>query len=541
MLMDVVPGQVLGRYELLMPVARGGMAMVWAARLKGSRGFQKLVAIKTMLPAMIDDPNFEKMFLDEASLASEVRHPHVIEILDLGEQDNVLYLVMEWVDGEPLNVLMNHAAKQGGVPLRIAISLVAQACRGLHAAHELRDEQGVLVGLVHRDITPHNILVTYDGVVKIVDFGVAKATSRIAAETEAGQLKGKIAYMSPEQLRGEPVDRRTDVFALGIVLYMLVTGVHPFRGEDQTRTIENITSDEPARPARKYVPNLRPALEAVLAQALSKEPSKRFPSANDLLKALTRVMQPSTDEEVAEYVRGLLQDRLEKRRKAVRAALEIADEREELSDSDRRLTADVRQDDVATVVHRTLPVSLNSEIDNELDSAPSFERQLEDSMSGSAAPPTRSETFGTQRTRSSAVLIGAAVGVTVAALLAVFTWGGAADEDAAAAGRSIASVDAAVPAPRAAQQPPEVSDEEKEASPSAEAPIDGDADPKGSVAEEVPEPTAPASATASRARRSVTGSSPKPAAGTSSTPTRGTSTARGNREPFVTPVRDPGF
>src|SRR5690606_31206776 len=279
---------------------------------------------------------------------------------------------------------------------------------------ELRDEQGALVGLVHRDITPHNVLVTYDGVVKIVDFGVAKATSRIAAETEAGQLKGKIAYMSPEQLRGEPVDRRTDVFALGIVLYMLLTGIHPFRGEDQARTIENITSDEPARPIRKYMPGLRPALESVVAQALAKEPAKRFPSANDLLKALTRVMQPSTDEEVAEYVRGLLQDRLEKRRKAVRAALEIADEREEGGGLERKLSADVRQDDVATVVHRTLPPPLDSQIENDLGSAPSFEPPLEDSMSGSAAPPTQSETIGRRRWRTPAIVVGAAVGALAA-------------------------------------------------------------------------------------------------------------------------------
>lgn len=548
MLMDVVPGQVLGRYELLMPVARGGMAMVWAARLKGSRGFQKLVAIKTMLPAMIDDPNFEKMFLDEASLASEVRHPHVIEILDLGEQDNVLYLVMEWVDGEPLNVLMNHAAKQGGVPLRVAVSLVAQACRGLHAAHELRDEQGTLVGLVHRDITPHNVLVTYDGVVKIVDFGVAKATSRIAAETEAGQLKGKIAYMSPEQLRGEPVDRRTDVFALGIVLYMLLTGVHPFRGEDQVRTIENITSDEPARPIRKYVPGLRPALEAVVAQALAKQPSRRFPSANDLLKALTRVMQPSTDEEVAEYVRALLQERLEKRRRAVRAALEIADEREESGGTDRPLALAVQQDDVATVVHRTLPPPPPSlEVDVELDSAPSFERSIDDTVSGSMGRPTRSDlTFG-GRLRYSAIGVGALVGGVIATVVALVTFAGGDDEPPVAASRSIASVGAAVPedAPEpgsdgtldeggstAGAEPPEPRDS-----------AGGDGQGSSATADETAEAAStdgagsragPSTANGKSGRDRATGKEAETAPAASGK-------ATGGKQPFVTPVRDPGF
>jgi eukaryotic-like serine/threonine-protein kinase len=183
MLDAISAGQVLGRYELLLPIAQGGMASVWAARLKGTRGFQKMVAIKTMLPGLIDDPQFERMFLDEASLASQVHHPHVIEIMDLGEQDGVLYIVMEWVDGEPLSVILKYAASRGGMPVPIAAHVAIQASRGLHAAHELRDDSGVIVGLVHRDVSPQNVLVTYDGVVKIVDFGVAKVTNRSSGET----------------------------------------------------------------------------------------------------------------------------------------------------------------------------------------------------------------------------------------------------------------------------------------------------------------------------------------------------------------------
>lgn len=325
MLNEVLPGQELGRYELLMPIAKGGMAMVWAARLKGTRGFQKLVAIKTMLPAMIDEPSFEKMFLDEASLASQVRHPHVVETLDLGEQDHILYLVMEWVDGEPLNVIMHYAAKRGGIPQAIAVAIMLQALRGLHAAHELKDETGALVGLVHRDVTPQNVLVSYDGVVKLVDFGVAKATSRLSAETEAGQLKGKIAYMSPEQLKGEPIDRRTDIFAVGILLYMLTTGTHPFKGDEQAETVQNITSPEPAKAPHRLVHGYNPALETVVMQAIAKEPAKRFASANDMFKALRGVVQAATDDEVAEFIKSLMADRVEKRRNAIRAALDIAD------------------------------------------------------------------------------------------------------------------------------------------------------------------------------------------------------------------------
>jgi serine/threonine protein kinase len=353
MLDDVSPGQVLGRYELLMPVARGGMASVWAARLKGTRGFQKLVAIKTMLPGLVDDPSFERMFLDEASLASQVRHPHVIEIMDLGEQDRILYLVMEWVSGEALSIIMKYAATRGGIPLPIAVHIATQTCRGLHAAHELRDSDGVLVGLVHRDVSPQNVLVTYDGVVKVVDFGVAKATARLDTQTEAGQLKGKIAYMSPEQLRGEKIDRRTDVFAMGILLYMMTTGKHPFRGDDQAQTIARISSDEPAILPSVLVPGYPVGLEACVMQALAKDSAKRYPSANDMLLGLTRAlpaaMRESTDEEVSEFIRRLLPDRLERQKQAIKQALEQADRRE-MSRSAPQLMPESSTDEAATVL-----------------------------------------------------------------------------------------------------------------------------------------------------------------------------------------------
>jgi len=374
MLDDVSPGQVLGRYELLMPVARGGMASVWVARLKGTRGFQKIVAIKTMLPGLVDDPSFERMFLDEAKLASQVRHPHVIEILDLGEQDRILYLVMEWVSGEALSIVMKYAATRGGIPLPIAVHIATQACRGLHAAHELREENGVLVGLVHRDVSPQNVLVTYDGMVKVVDFGVAKATARLDTQTEAGQLKGKIAYMSPEQLRGEKIDRRTDVFAMGILLYMMTTGKHPFRGDDQAQTIARISSDEPAMLPSALVPSYPLGLEAVVMQSLAKDSAKRYPSANDMLIGLTRAlpsaMRESSDEEVAEFIRLLLGDRLQRQKQAIKAALEAADRRD-VSRSASALSVSEPSDEAATVLEgremtpstdgRSLPGASSSE------------------------------------------------------------------------------------------------------------------------------------------------------------------------------------
>jgi len=330
-LQEIQPGQTLGRYEFLVPIAEGGMASVWAARLKGTRGFSKTVAVKTMLPSVSDDPQFEQMFLDEAQIASRIRHPNVVEILDLGEQDEVLYLVMEWVDGEPLSNLRRAAAKAGGIPRSIAVRLVADACAGLHAAHELKDEAGQLVGLVHRDISPQNLLITFDGVVKIVDFGVAKAAGRSTGQTTAGQVKGKPPYMSPEQALGDAVDRRTDVFALGIILYQLTTGKHPFRGESDLVTLQNIVSDKSIVLPRAYDKQYPRHLEAVVMKALDRRREDRFKSCAEFEAALDEVfakeLQRARTEDVGKFMKETLGPRGEERRRALAEAIRIADER----------------------------------------------------------------------------------------------------------------------------------------------------------------------------------------------------------------------
>ncbi|MBN1605179.1 MAG: protein kinase [Polyangiaceae bacterium] len=311
-----------------MPIASGGMAMVWAARLKGTRGFEKIVAIKTMLPKLSEDEQFERMFLDEARLASQIRHPHVVEILDLGEQDGVLFLVMEWIEGVPLNQLMKAArAKGSGVPIQVAVRIAMQACAGLHSAHELKDKDGTLVGLVHRDVSPQNILVTYDGVTKVVDFGVAKATALGTGATVAGQIKGKVAYMAPEQIKGGSLDRRVDLFALGIVLYALTTGKHPFRRESEAATMYNICSPQPVVPPRKVKPDYPPQLERILIQALAKDPERRYATANEMLRALDQLpasLRASTDDEVGQVVRELLGERRQSKRQALDDAIERA-------------------------------------------------------------------------------------------------------------------------------------------------------------------------------------------------------------------------
>ncbi|MFO0611438.1 MAG: serine/threonine-protein kinase [Polyangiaceae bacterium] len=284
------PGSMLGRYELLSPIAQGGMAAVWAARQTGAHGFQKTVAVKTMLPALSEDPHFERMFLAEGRTAMRVHHPNVVEILDLGEERGVIYLVMEWLDGESLSSLMKVYERAGELlPLRFAVYVAARACRGLHAAHEVTDDEDQPLGLVHRDVSPQNVMVTFDGHVKVVDFGVAKSLGE-GGGTQGGQLKGKIPYMAPEQVAGLAVDRRTDIFAMGTMLYRMTTGGLPFlvRGND-IATLRAI-ADQPIEPLDRAMPGYPAGLAAIVARCLEKAPDARYPDMMALAIALENVL-----------------------------------------------------------------------------------------------------------------------------------------------------------------------------------------------------------------------------------------------------------
>lgn len=320
------PGLVLGRYELLMPIAKGGMAQVWAARLRGSHGFSKNFAVK-IIRADIETERLEEMLLEEATLAAQIHHPNVVTTVELGDEEGLLYLVMEWVDGESLSVV-GKAAGEAGIPMPIAVNLIGQVCKGLNAAHELRDGEGALLGVVHRDISPQNILVTYDGTAKLVDFGIAKATHRSSSLTMEGEIKGKFAYMAPEQVNQQCVDRRTDLFALGILLYTLTTGRHPFRGDTPAATIRNVLT-RPIVPPGRVVSDYPVALEAIVMRALARDPSERFQNAHELLSALERAapewLEGSFEASVAAYMRALLGEAAARRRadlKLAQAALD---------------------------------------------------------------------------------------------------------------------------------------------------------------------------------------------------------------------------
>src|SRR5260370_11427499 len=260
------------------------MASVWVARLLGKHGFEKLVAIKTILARYARDPRFQQMFLDEARIASRIAHPNVAQILDLGEDQGVLFLAMEWIEGEALYKLAR-AVHETGVTLApaVALRIVAEVCAGLHAAHELRDRDGRPLGIVHRDVSPHNVLIGDQGVAKIIDFGIAKARDRVAGDTETGSFKGKVKYMAPEQaLSPRSTDRRADVWAVGAVLYFLISGRTPYGSDNDIATLARLASGQPPLPLPATIP---PPVRAGAQRALASNVNDPYRTAAELRRA----------------------------------------------------------------------------------------------------------------------------------------------------------------------------------------------------------------------------------------------------------------
>lgn len=320
-----------GRYELVMELAAGGMASLYLARLRGLECFEKQLAIKIIHPHLTRDPKFIKMFLDEASIAAQIHHPNVTQIFDLGEVEGSYFMAMEYIHGQDMRAVLQANARrrrEGGPPprdhWRYAAAIVAEAAAGLHSAHELRSPQGELLGLVHRDVSPHNLLLSYDGHVKLTDFGIAYARHRLS-HTDSGTVKGKIAYMAPEQARGDAVDRRADLFSLGVVLWEAVCLRRLFRRETDTATLLEITQGEVPAP-RSLRPDLPLALEEVILRALARDPRDRYASAKDLEQDLRRLLSRGDPmvgaAELAVLMEDLFAERRLAREKVIREALE---------------------------------------------------------------------------------------------------------------------------------------------------------------------------------------------------------------------------
>jgi serine/threonine-protein kinase len=305
-------GATIGQYVLQRQLAVGGMAEIWLATTQGPAGFQKDVVIKRILPQFATDATFVEMFLDEARLAASLSHPHIVSIFNLGQDGDSYFIAMEYIDGYDLSRLLVRAKTRGlSIPAHIAVRIVADACAGLDYAHNFVDREGNRVGLVHRDISPHNLLISRNGVVKLVDFGVAKAASSVH-KTQTGMVKGKLAYLSPEQIHAKVLDGRSDIFAMGIVLYELLTGERPFGGESELLAISAILN-EPHQPMSNFRTDLPAGLDEIIVRALAKKAQDRFQSAAEMERGLEQWLKAQqqlvTQRDLADYLTALFSER----------------------------------------------------------------------------------------------------------------------------------------------------------------------------------------------------------------------------------------
>ncbi|PID38407.1 MAG: hypothetical protein CSB49_05725 [Proteobacteria bacterium] len=311
-----------GRYRMLCKLASGGMATLYLARFASGERFEKHVAIKRIHEHLIEDAEFLQMFIDEAQLAARISHPNVAQVIEFGA-DPAPFIAMEFVDGESLTALIRRAQP----PHPVCARIVAQAAAGLHAAHELRNNTGEPLGVVHRDVSPHNILISYEGVVKVVDFGVARARGNLHTTT-AGTVKGKFAYMSPEQARMEMVDRRSDIFALGIVLYEITTRYRLFKAPNEAATVSKVLHADIVPPS-VLVPHYPPTLERIVLKALNRDPSERYESAEEMQGALEAfVMEqgsPLLPSAIGQLMRSVFSDRIAEKRALLQRAEGMTD------------------------------------------------------------------------------------------------------------------------------------------------------------------------------------------------------------------------
>ncbi|MBL93188.1 MAG: serine/threonine protein kinase [Myxococcales bacterium] len=271
-------GTRFGKYNLLKRIAVGGMAEIFLARQEGLEGFEKMICIKRIRPHLSNQPNFVTMFLNEAKLAARLNHPNIAQIYDLGRINDSYFIAMEHISGRDMSRIIPKAQTKGiGFPMVYALKVAANVCDGLNYAHTKTDAYGNPLHIVHRDVTPENCLVGFNGTVKLVDFGIAKANTQLE-ETQAGELKGKLSYMSPEQAMGEPLDHRSDIFSLGAILYEWITSARIFTGENEMAILKEIVDGHIYRPSY-FKDNVPEPVENILMRALEKDREKRYQSA----------------------------------------------------------------------------------------------------------------------------------------------------------------------------------------------------------------------------------------------------------------------
>lgn len=317
----------VGRYQLVERLAIGGMAEVFLAAERGNtHSLQRLLVIKRILPHLAQDAAFVEMFLHEARVAARIQHPNVVQIFELGESGGYPYIAMEYVEGSTLKELLN-AANKNGVPLPVsaAVWIAMESCDGIHAAHELTDDKGKNQGLVHRDLSPHNLMITADAHVKLLDFGIAKATSSMPDNTRTGMLKGKVSYMAPEQCQQDDIDRRADIFALGTVFWELFAGRKLFEGKTDLATLQMVVQGQ-IQPLREVRPDVPEAIAAVIHKALSMKIEDRWTTAQEMRRAFAAAAQSAgitlDRDRTALFIKTMLGEVQETRRRHITQAME---------------------------------------------------------------------------------------------------------------------------------------------------------------------------------------------------------------------------
>jgi eukaryotic-like serine/threonine-protein kinase len=330
------PTTAFGKYQLFASLGRGGMADVFLSVARGQMGFNKLAVIKRLRQALAEEAAFRNMFLDEARLAARLNHPNIVHTYEVGEQNGVYFIAMEYLEGQSLNKVLKEALRRKEVlEPEVCARVVADALAGLGHAHELRDYDGRPLTVIHRDVSPHNIFVTYDGHTKLVDFGIAKAALS-STETEVGVLKGKVAYMSPEQAMGGRIDCRSDLFAMGIVLWELLARQRLMTGESAANTLHKLMN-EPIPRLSQFVPQIDPQLDGIVARALEKDPANRFQSAQEMRDALegwlARRSQPCRQDDVGrrmQYLFASVREEVQRQIQRHMAAITTASSTQEL-------------------------------------------------------------------------------------------------------------------------------------------------------------------------------------------------------------------
>lgn len=447
----------LGRYEVLLPVASGGMATVYLARSVGAGGFERDVALKLTHFHLREDPDFVASLMDEARLAGRIHHPNVVSVLDAGEDPHGVFIVMEYVEGDSLATLQRALDKRGqAMPLAVGLRVMDDLLLGLHAAHELVDEDGAPLYLIHRDVTPHNVLLGIDGVAKLADFGIAKAASRLG-NTATGLVKGKIAYMAPEQAQGHGIDRRVDVWAAGVVAWETFTGTRLYEGQSDAATLLKIVRESPLG-LRAIKPEVPAAIEAAVARALSLDMSARYPTAAAFAEALAAAARSAgvaraERQDVTQFLEPLLGDRLARRREKAREVRSLRQRMGELTALDQTLrpsqtdlgrAAAPSQPRLETLATATVQESPATATVTELDGSVGEGH----TQTGTAGISTMARSImPPRRGRLLAIAGVAGAGLVVVGLAALFSGGGDEAPAPAAAPPRPSSITATPPAP----------------------------------------------------------------------------------------------